>query len=124
MASATPCASIKIKSSWGEGKAGLTSLEDRRKALEIPDAGMAASARACKLAELLGVGLTTLQRWRHQFAGDGALGSPYRKPSPGGSSLNDGFVEFKANAIQDRPVIECLLKGTSNNQRFEEALRT
>jgi putative transposase len=49
----------------------LSSPEDRRKALEILDAGMAAGARAWKLAELLGVGLTTLQRWRRQFAGDG-----------------------------------------------------
>jgi transposase InsO family protein len=49
----------------------LTSPEDRHKALEILDAGMSAGARACKLAELLGVGLTTLQRWRRQFTGDG-----------------------------------------------------
>jgi putative transposase len=32
---------------------------------------MAAGARACKLVELLGVRLARLQRWRHQFAGDG-----------------------------------------------------
>ena len=32
---------------------------------------MAAGARACKLAEVLGVALTTLQRWRRQLAGDG-----------------------------------------------------
>jgi transposase InsO family protein len=32
---------------------------------------MAAGARAGRLAELLGVGLATLQRWRRQFAGDG-----------------------------------------------------
>ncbi len=49
----------------------MTPPADRRKALEILDAGMAAGARARKLAELLGVGLTTLQRWRRQFAGDG-----------------------------------------------------
>jgi transposase InsO family protein len=59
----------------------LTSPEDRRKALEILDAGMAAGARACKLAELLGVGLTTLQRWKRQFAGDGD-GLDRRKGSP------------------------------------------
>ena len=59
----------------------MTSPEDRRKALEILDAGMAAGARACKLAELLGVGLTTLQRWRRQFAGDGD-GLDRRKGSP------------------------------------------
>lgn len=44
---------------------------DRRKALEILDAGMAAGARSCELATLLGVGLSTLQRWRRQFTGDG-----------------------------------------------------
>ena len=32
---------------------------------------MANGARARELAQLLGVGLTTLQRWRRQFAGDG-----------------------------------------------------
>ena len=32
---------------------------------------MAAGARAREVAALLGVGLTTLQRWRRQFAGDG-----------------------------------------------------
>jgi hypothetical protein len=42
-------------------------------ALEILDAAVAAGARAHKVAELLDVGLTTLQRWRRQFAdvGDG-----------------------------------------------------
>jgi putative transposase len=44
---------------------------DRRRALEILDAGMATGARSCELATLLGVGLSTLQRWRRQFAGDG-----------------------------------------------------
>jgi len=32
---------------------------------------MADGARASELARLLGVGLTTLQRWRRHFAGDG-----------------------------------------------------
>jgi putative transposase len=32
---------------------------------------MAAGARAREVAAMLGVGLTTLQRWRRQFAGDG-----------------------------------------------------
>ena len=35
------------------------------------DEGIAAGARASQLALLLGIGLTTLQRWRRQFAGDG-----------------------------------------------------
>jgi len=35
------------------------------------DEGITAGARARQLALLLGVGLTTLQRWRRQFAGDG-----------------------------------------------------
>ena len=59
----------------------MTSPEDRLKALEILDAVMAAGARACKFAELLGVGLTTLQRWRRQFAGDGD-GTDRRKGGP------------------------------------------
>ena len=35
------------------------------------DEGIAAGARARQLALLLGIGLTTLQRWRRQFAGAG-----------------------------------------------------
>ncbi len=49
----------------------MTAPEDRRKALEILDAAVAAGARARVVAALLGVGLTTLQRWRRQFTGDG-----------------------------------------------------
>jgi len=49
----------------------LTSPDDRRKALQILDQGMAHGARASELARLLGLGLTTLQRWHRQFAGDG-----------------------------------------------------
>ena len=49
----------------------MTSPDDRQKALQILDEGMADGARAHELAVLLGVGLTTLQRWRRQFAGDG-----------------------------------------------------
>ena len=49
----------------------MTSPDDRRKALEILDEGVANGARARELALLLGVGLSTLQRWRRQFAGDG-----------------------------------------------------
>jgi transposase InsO family protein len=49
----------------------LTSPEDRQRALEILEAGRAAGARVQTLAALLGVGLSTLQRWRRQFAGDG-----------------------------------------------------
>ena len=48
----------------------MTSPDERRKALEILDEGIANGDRACELAMLLGVGLTTLQRWRRQFAGD------------------------------------------------------
>jgi len=54
---------------------------DRQRALGIPDAGMAAGARSCQMARLLGVGLTTLQRWRRRFAGDGD-GTDGRKGSP------------------------------------------
>ena len=49
----------------------MTAAADRCKALEILDAAMAAGARAREVAALLGVGLTTLQRWRRQFVGDG-----------------------------------------------------
>jgi len=49
----------------------LTSPADRRKALEILDSAVAAGARARDVAALLGVGLTTRQRWRRQYAGDG-----------------------------------------------------
>jgi len=49
----------------------LTSPEDRQRALEILEAGLCNGARAQTLAALLGVGLSTLQRWRRQFAGDG-----------------------------------------------------
>jgi transposase-like protein len=59
----------------------LTSPDDRRKALDILDEGMANGARARELALLLGVGLTTLQRWRRQFVGDGD-GVDRRKGSP------------------------------------------
>ena len=41
----------------------MTAPEDRRKALEILDEAVAAGARAREVAVLLGVGLTTLQRW-------------------------------------------------------------
>ena len=55
----------------GRGRGRLTSPVDRQKALQILDEGIAVGTRACELALLLGVGLTTLQRWRRQFAGDG-----------------------------------------------------
>ncbi|MBM5796955.1 MAG: helix-turn-helix domain-containing protein [Cyanobacteria bacterium K_Offshore_0m_m2_072] len=55
----------------GRGRGRLTAAEDRRKALEILDAAVTAGVRAREVAALLGVGLTTLQRWRRQFAGDG-----------------------------------------------------
>ena len=49
----------------------MTSPVDRRNALEVLDAAVADGARAREVAALLGVGLTTLQRWRRQFSGDG-----------------------------------------------------
>ena len=54
----------------GRGRGRLTSPADRQKALQILAEGIAAGARASVLAKLMGVGLTTLQRWRRQFAGD------------------------------------------------------
>jgi transposase len=44
-----------------------------QKALQIMDERVAAGARARQLALLLGIGLTTLQRWRRQFADDGGV---------------------------------------------------
>jgi len=49
----------------------LTAPENRRQALEILDAAVAAGARARVVADLLEVGISTLQRWRRQFAGVG-----------------------------------------------------
>ncbi len=49
----------------------MTAAADRRKALEILAAAVAAGARAREVAALLDVGLTTLQCWRRQFAGVG-----------------------------------------------------
>ena len=49
----------------------MTAPADRLKTLEILDATVAAGARAREVATVLGVGLTTLQRWRRQFAGVG-----------------------------------------------------
>ena len=49
----------------------MTIPADRLKALEILDLALAAGVRGIKLAELLGMGLTTLQRCRSQIAGEG-----------------------------------------------------
>ena len=54
----------------GRGLGELTISADRRKALEILEAAVVAGARAAPVARLLGVGLTTLQRWHRQFAAD------------------------------------------------------
>ena len=59
----------------------MTAPENRLKALGILDSAVAAGARARGLADLLGVGLITLQRWRRQFADDGD-GLNGRKGSP------------------------------------------
>ena len=50
---------------------GLTTSAVRRKALEIFEAAVAAVARSREVAFQLGVALSTLQRWRGQFAGYG-----------------------------------------------------
>ena len=49
----------------------MAAATDRRRALEILDGAVCAGARAREVAALLGVRLTTLQRWRRQFADDG-----------------------------------------------------
>ena len=61
-----------------EAEAATALGADRRKALEILDGAVCAGARAREVAVLLGVGLTTLQRWRRQFAGGGD-GTDHRK---------------------------------------------
>ena len=59
----------------------MTTPEDRLKALGILDIAVATGAWPTGVADLLGVGLFTLQRWRRQFAGDGD-GLDGRKGSP------------------------------------------
>jgi hypothetical protein len=64
------CEAVRLKKDsdlLGRARRRLTSPE-RQKALQILDEGMADGARAHELAVLLGVGLTTLQRWPRQFA--------------------------------------------------------
>jgi len=61
------------------GRGGLTAATDRHTALDILDGAVCVGARA-RVAALLGVGLTTLQRWRRQFAGGGD-GIDHRKGS-------------------------------------------
>ena len=39
--------------------------------MEILDGAVAAGATATRVAERLAISLSTLQRWRRQFAGDG-----------------------------------------------------
>lgn len=58
----------------------MPSPNDRRQALDIFDEGLANGARALELGLLLYLGLTTLQRWPRQFAGDG-VGVDRRKGS-------------------------------------------
>jgi hypothetical protein len=55
----------------GRERGRLTSPVDSQRELQILDDGLVYGARDCELALLLGVGLTTLQRWRSQFAGNG-----------------------------------------------------
>jgi putative transposase len=71
VAAALLIASKKIQAFWGELRDGCPRLTTARRICRSLDEGMAGSARASKLALLLGVGLTTLLRWRRQFAGDG-----------------------------------------------------
>ena len=62
----------------GRGRGRLTSPADRQKALKILAEEIAAGARASELAKLMGVGLTTLQRWRREFKADGNGVDPLR----------------------------------------------
>jgi len=59
---------IKLPGEW----TGMINVpDDRRNALQILDEGMADGARGRQLALLFGVVLSTLQRWRSQYAGEG-----------------------------------------------------
>ena len=91
----------------------MTAATDRRKALEILDGAVCAGARAREVAALLGVGLTTLQRWRRQFAraGEGTdhLKGSHRRVShrlsdeePKGILLTCNEPEFAATSGPDR----------------------
>ena len=61
------------------------------------DEGIAAGARVRQLALLLGIGLTTLQRWRRQFAGEGG-GVECRKGSHRGTiSPETGGIQNKGS---------------------------
>jgi len=55
----------------GRGREELTTLDDRRKTLEIPEEWIAAGASAIEVEKRMGVGLSTLQRWRTKFDGMG-----------------------------------------------------
>jgi len=60
-AAALLIASNTIQAFWGEGRGRLRSSDDRRKALEIHEEGMANGAWVSELPLLLGVGLSMLQ---------------------------------------------------------------
>lgn len=55
----------------GERMGTTNSHDDLQMALQVLDEGMADGAHPLELALLLGVGITTLQSWRLQFAGAG-----------------------------------------------------
>jgi putative transposase len=73
--------------------------EDRRKAMQIVDEGLANGACAVELAKLLGLGLSTLQ-WRRQFACDG-----------NGVDGSKGSHRFVAHSLSEEERQRILLTG-------------
>ena len=69
------------------------------------DEGIAAGACARQLARLLGISLTTLQRWRRQFAGDG-----------GGVDCRKGSHRYVAHRLSEEERQRILL--TCNEPEF------
>ena len=95
----------------------MTSPCDGKKALQILDEGMGAGARAQELALLLGVGLSTLQRWRRQFTGAGSSLVPLialTRAKAANAML--GTVSAKKNAIGS-----CSSATSPNSPRYHPA---
>jgi len=103
----------------------LTTAADRRKTLEILDAAMAAGAGARVVADLLGVGLTALQRWRRKVEGDGE-GLDRRKGSRRIVShrLRDEEASQSWSLAANRNSRQCFRSRSCHNKRCAHPIRT